>query len=287
MPIRLSVNLLKARIRSDNTRGRADPIDRAREDLRGVLTLLNFKKLSMGNLEFPEERRESIYEAIRALRATRVMEYRSTLNLILETIQHRNIRAVEIKSHFERVEFPCRAWCRKTADVAEDVVQSAGGFSPRFAMEICYDLNDRWAPKHFFFGIHEARARLPIPQADDEEEPEEASVSKHGKFQTFGARTYYFLVPQGEFVYAQNGRLGGELAFPDFLSTAFIWFVQDSTGIRLTKWKADSDPSGRPQPSVTAARLLALDRERAQAQGRTVLARGQDDVQAETQEPVT
>ena len=282
MPIRLSVSLLKDRIRSDNTRHLADPVNRARVELNGVLTLLNFKKLSFGNLEFHESRREPIYDAICGLRASRVMHYRSTLNLILQTIKYSNISSVEIKSNYQRVDFPCAAWCRKAADATEKDIEEGGGLNPRFASEICYDENDGPMPRHFFFGIHEARAELPLPSVTEEE-----SAPKNSRFRTFGARTYYFLVPRGEFVYAPGGRLTGELAFPELISIADIWFVQDSTGMRLAKWKEDADLSGLVQPSVTAAALLELDRKRARLRGQLVLRTGEDEAEEEQQESVT
>jgi hypothetical protein len=252
---RLSVSALKARIRTDNF-GRPDPVDLAREELSSVLTLLNFKKLSYGDLEFSQKLRVPIYRAIHALWPwpDMVARYRSTIVLILETIQYENIRAIEVKVDYERVKFPCDMWCRKSADATEADIADAGGLDPSFATEICYDKDQRWTPKTFFFGIQETRTVLPL-----EAGATSAPKSVRGAFSKFGSRTYYFLVPSGTYVYSQRGTLTGELAFSNLLSMAYIWFVQDTTGVvRAVEWKKDADRSRLPQPSETAADLIRL-----------------------------
>ena len=259
--LRISISALKAAIRADNLGG-PNPIDRARSDLEGVFELLNFKKTSLvGDLEFSEGRRDSIYGAIHALPPGTAMHYKVTLKLILETIKYRNITSVEVKKDFERVTFPCNAWCRKTSDVTEAKLEDVGGFDPAWGSEIVYDEDSRWDPRTFFFGKLEDRLKLPLTTKEVPSPPPSA-----GYFSTFGKLTYFFLVPGGTSICSNRGLLtpSTELAFPSFLSLGFIWFINDGKVVRRVSWKERDDVAGLEQPADTAARLAKLLEGRAQ-----------------------
>lgn len=252
--LRISVSALKTAIRADNMP--PDPIDRARADLGGVFELLNFKKTSLlGDLEFSEGRSTSIFASIRALPPATAMHYRVTLKLILETIKYRNITSVEVKKDFERVTFPCHAWCRKTSDVTEDKLEEVGGFDPAWGSEIVYDEDNRWDPRTFFFAKLEDKLELPLTRKDVPAPPASA-----GYFSTFGKFTYFFLVPGGTTICSKNGLLTAstELAFPNFLSLGFIWFINDGKLVRRVSWKEKDDISSLQQPADTAASLTKL-----------------------------
>ena len=242
--------------------GEPDRFVRAFRELKGLFDWLGFEPTSKGTVAVPATKGMGTFDAICGLSTAVAARYKPVLNYILQAVRYENVHSVEIKVKYERATFPFDAWCFKVATATQNQIRTAGGLNPRYSTEICFDEEEHWLPMRFIFGIHaKANPTLPLVPAPQQDVPAPSAHSTKGPKiglmgESFGDRTYYFLVPRGTIAYCRDGRLTGEIAFPQLISLHHIWFVKRGPrDIEKVFWKEGEDSSQLPTPAETAAAI--------------------------------